>query len=86
MKKIILFFVALLSVAATKAAALTPPDTLVVNKPNRVTVITSNSLQTSGRCILLQASREHLACRHQQTSARSALGNCGVLSANTNIG
>ena len=72
MKKIILFFVALLSVAATKAAALTPPDTLVVIKPNRVTV--------------LQASREHLACRHQQTSARSALGNCGGLSANTNIG
>lgn len=46
MKKSILFFVAMLSVAATKAASLTPPDTLVVNKPNRVTVITSDSLQT----------------------------------------
>lgn len=46
MKKSILLFVAMLSVAATKAATLTPPDTLVVNKPNRVTVITSDSLQT----------------------------------------
>lgn len=46
MKKTILFFVALLSVATTKATSLTPPDTLVVNKPNRVTFITSDSLQT----------------------------------------
>lgn len=46
MKKSILFFVAMLSVTAAKAASFMPPDTLVVNKPNRVTVITTDSMQT----------------------------------------
>ena len=46
MKNNILFFVAMLSVATAKAASFMPPDTLVVNKPNRVTVITTDSMQT----------------------------------------
>ena len=46
MKNKILFFVAMLSVATAKAASFMPPDTLVVNKPNRVTVITTDSMQT----------------------------------------